>query len=73
MKPFKELTDTDPMPFGQYSRTTPVTMMQDVPARYFHYLWTNGKNKEVKTCPVADYINRNLTALKAEHEDGIWE
>ncbi len=66
----RELEDTDPMPFGKYARTR--TLMQDVPARYLHYLWTTGKEREVGRCLVADYIKRNLDALKMEHPDGIW-
>lgn len=46
--------------------------MQDVPASYLHWLWTQGKSHEVKTDPVAEYINRNLSALKQEYPDGIW-
>lgn len=63
----KELKDTDKMPFGMH-RGVP---MQDVPAGYFHWLWTDGK-KHDKTCPVADYIRRNLDSLKKEYPDGIW-
>lgn len=55
------------MPFGKHRGLA----MQDVPARYLHWLWTNGK-KEDQRCPVADYIRRNLDALKLEHRDGIW-
>lgn len=62
------LDDTSPMPFGKY-RGQP---MQDVPASYLHWLWTQGKSHEVKTDPVAEYINRNLSALKQEYPDGIW-
>lgn len=61
------LTDTDKMPWGQH-RGEP---MQDVPASYLHWLWTNGK-RENKTCPVADYIRRNIDALRKDHPDGIW-
>ncbi len=61
------LKDTDAMPFGKH-RGIP---MQDVPARYLHWLWCDGK-KEDKQCPVADYIRRNLSCLKVEYEDGIW-
>lgn len=61
------LTDTDPMPFGKYKGQP----MQEVPAYYLHWLWTNGK-KEDKTCPVAEYIRTNLSVLKDEYEDGIW-
>jgi hypothetical protein len=70
-----KLEDLDLMPFGRYKGTH----MQDVPAGYFHYLWTNGMS-DMKIPPeittdviaVADYIQRNLIALKKEHKDGIW-
>ena len=55
------------MPFGKYKGE----QMQDVPASYLHWLWTNGKNRDPR-CPVADYIRRNLSVLQAEHADGIW-
>jgi len=65
----KQLEDTDKMPWGAHKDT----IMQDVPAGYLHFLWTTlSKNKQTKTCPVADYIERNLSALKQEHPDGIW-
>lgn len=62
-----ELQDTDLMPFGKH-RGEP---MQDVPANYLHYLWTNGK-KEDRRCPVADYIRRNISALQQKYKNGIW-
>ena len=68
----QHLTDTDPMPFGKH-RGTP---MQDVPATYLHWLWTNERDPmraKAKTDPVADYIERNITALAKEHPDGIWQ
>lgn len=55
------------MPFGKY-RGEP---LQDVPASYFHWLWSTGMNED-KLSPVADYIRRNIEALKKEHPDGIW-
>jgi hypothetical protein len=61
------ISDMDPMPFGKYKGT----LMQDVPAGYMHWLWSNGK-KDDKQCVVADYIRRNLGALKQEYPDGIW-
>ena len=64
----KKLNDTDAMPFGKHKGVP----MQDVPASYLHYLWTNGLDKQTETSPVADYIKRNLDALKLEHKDGIW-
>lgn len=63
----KKLTDTDPMPFGKHKGVP----MQDVPASYLHYLWTNGKEHET-LCPVAEYIRRNMHPLQQEHPDGIW-
>jgi len=61
------LEDTDLMPFGKH-RGEP---MSDVPAGYLHYLWTNGLKKDYRS-NVADYIRRNLSALKKDHPDGIW-
>ena len=63
----KELTDLDRMAFGKYKGT----IMQDVPASYFHYLWTNGMEHD-KENQVAIYIRKNLSALKIEYKDGIW-
>ena len=40
--------------------------MQDVPASYLHYLWTNGKEHD-KQCPVAEYIRKNLSILEKEY------
>ena len=62
-----QLKDTDKMPFGKHAGLC----MSDVPASYLHWLWTNGKEHDV-TCPVADYIRRNMDALKKEYTDGIW-
>jgi hypothetical protein len=64
----KPMADTDLMPWGMH-RSVP---MQDVPASYFHYLWTSGLKSEALTNPVAAYIYANLDALKKEHPDGIW-
>lgn len=54
------------MPFGKHKNKP----MQDVPASYLHYLWSNGLSDEKS--PVANYIRQNLDALKREHKDGIW-
>jgi uncharacterized protein (DUF3820 family) len=62
-----ELTDIDPMPFGKYKDE----QMQDVPAGYLHYLWQNGLKNDNRS-DVADYIRRNINALKKECPDGIW-
>lgn len=69
-----QLCDTDPMPWGKYGPKPKGEgrLMQDVPANYFHYLWTNGKSSDTQ-CPVADYIRRNLSALQLEYPDGIWK
>jgi hypothetical protein len=61
------LEDWDLMPFGKHKNRP----MQDVPANYFHWLWVQGK-KDEKDCPVADYIRRNISALKQELPDAIW-
>lgn len=61
------LSDTDKMPFGKHKGTP----MQDVPSSYLHWLWTNGKKDDHK-CEVADYIRRNISALKKELPDAIW-
>lgn len=64
----KILTDADPMPWGKYKGTP----MEDVPADYYFYLWTHGKEHD-QVCPVADYIRRNLPTLEDEYPDGIWK
>lgn len=75
-----ELQDTDPMPIGKAHLGK---AMQDVPVDYLHYLWCGGlrtKNQKSacasdfssKQCQVADYIKRNLAALKSEDRDLIW-
>ena len=63
----QELTDLSPMPFGKFKGQP----MQDVPASYLHWLWQDGKKSD-KLCPVADYIRRNINALKLEYKDGLW-
>lgn len=62
------LKDDDKMPFGMHKGTP----MIEVPAKYLHYLWTSGLKEEARINKVADYIKRNLEALKEEHPDGIW-
>lgn len=64
----KELTDTDSMPFGKHKGEP----MQDVPARYFHWLWTEAGLSDENN-PVANYIRNNLTSLEQEYPDGIWK
>lgn len=63
----RALTDTSKMPFGKYRGEE----MQNVPASYLHWLWSNGKSGD-KLCPVANYIRENLSALEQEYKDGIW-
>lgn len=65
----KTLDDLDPMPFGKYKGVE----MQDVPARYLHWLWIEKDFKsQTNAEPVAEYIQRTLSSLKLEHSDGIW-
>jgi uncharacterized protein (DUF3820 family) len=64
----QKLTDLDKMPFGKYKGV----ILQEVPASYLHWMWTNGF-KENRLSDVGDYIRRNLSALKQEYPDGLWE
>ena len=58
------LDDLSPMPFGKHKGTP----MQDVPASYLHWLWCEGcNNPQLKS-----YIERNLSSLKKEAPDKIW-
>ena len=67
MKPF---TDDSKMPFGKYKGVP----MKKVPADWFFWLWTKaGYEKKTEVDPVANYIKRNLSTLKQDHPDGIWE
>lgn len=66
-EPHPGLQDLDPMPFGKHKGEA----MQDVPAAYLHWLWTNGKKADL-TCPVAAYIRKSLSALKQENPHLIW-
>ena len=63
----RELQDDDPMPFGKHKDER----MEDVPASYLFWLWTNGKEND-RLCPVAHYIRRNKGVLAQEYPDGIW-
>jgi hypothetical protein len=47
--------------------------MQDVPASYLFWLWTECGFERDRTSPVAAYIRTNLDLLIAEYPDGIWE
>ncbi len=57
--------DTDLMDFGKYKNE----MLQDVPASYLHWLWTQ---RPISDKRLEAYIKANITALKKEHPDGIW-
>ena len=61
------LTDKDKMPFCKYKDT----LMEDVPAEYLNWLWTNGASEDNK--PVSQYIRENLNALKKEYPEGDWD
>ena len=67
MTTYEPLDDLSPMPFGKHKGTP----MQDVPASYLHWYWTNG-GKENFNSDVTNYIRRNLSALQQEYPDGIW-
>lgn len=64
----KPLEDLSLMPFGKHQGWP----LQDVPANYLHWYFTLGGGSSKKQCPVADYIRRNLHALKKENPDLIW-
>lgn len=61
------MNDTDQMPFGKYKGTP----MQDVPVSYLQFLWNSGLKNDDR--PVAEYIRKNLNALKLENMDLIWD
>lgn len=71
------------MPFGVH-KDKPI---QDVPASYLHWLWTDAglkkesgdlersafnQNRATSRTKLANYIWNNLHRLKLEHSDGIW-
>ena len=64
-----QLNDTDPMPWGKYKRLP----MQDVPAYYLFFFWTEKGLKDDHQSEVADYIRRNLDSMKMDFPDGIWD
>lgn len=61
-----KLTDDSPMPFGKFKGKR----MEEVPASYLHWLWTQESSKETS---VMLYIKDNMGSLKQEHPDGIWD
>jgi len=73
----KTLEDTDKMPSISNYEPKGAHLgkhMSDVPASYFHFLWTKcGFKDRTDTNPIAEYIQRNMNALQLEHPDGIWE
>lgn len=60
-----EYNDLTLMPFGKYKGEP----LQDVPASYLHYLWTQKPLSDVR---LEQYIKKNISALKKEYPDGIW-
>lgn len=66
--PTKGLRDQDPMPWGKYRHM----QMQNVPASYMFWLWTEKGFENNYASPVAEYIRRNLEAFEKEYPDGIW-
>jgi uncharacterized protein (DUF3820 family) len=62
----KILEDRDPMPFGKHRGLA----MEDVPASYMFWLWTEGDVEHEET-PVSQYIRRNLSAYEMEYPDGV--
>lgn len=64
-----KLEDLSPMPFGKHKGEP----MQDIPARYLHWVWTECRANNPSSKKVVDYIRRNLNALRLEFRDGIWK
>lgn len=62
-----QLSDTDKMPWGKHKGIP----MQDVPVSYLRFLWNSGLKNDDR--PVAEYIRKNLNALKLENMDLIWD
>lgn len=62
------MQDTDRMPWGKYKDVP----MQEVPASYLFWLWTERGMENEKTSRVADYIRRNLASLELDYPDGEW-
>lgn len=60
-------TDLTVMPFGKYEGT----ILQDIPASYLHYLWTNGLSGDRNNL-LHQYVVKNLDALKMEDTDLLW-
>ena len=66
------MTDNDKMPFGKYGPDKgDQRIMEKVPASYLHYLWTQDSFN--RNSQVGEYIKENMSFLKSEHPDGIWE
>jgi len=68
-KKMMPMKDTDRMAFGKF-KDVPI---KDVPAWWLHWIWNAGKKNEVATCPLADYISKNMAALQQENTDKIWD
>lgn len=66
--PVNPLVDLSPMPWGKHKGVP----MQDVPASYMFWLWTQRGFENNRVDSVADYIRRNLSAFEQEYPDGIW-
>lgn len=63
------LEDDSPMPWGMHKGI----LMKDIPADYFHYLWSKKDGlKNNHENHVADYIRNHLDRLRKLHPDGIW-
>jgi uncharacterized protein (DUF3820 family) len=60
------LTDDSRMPFGKHYGER----MQDIPASYYHFLWT--QESFDRKSQVGQYIERNLSALETEDPDLLW-
>lgn len=62
------LGDTDRMPFGAHKGMP----MQDVPAKYLHWIWHNTSPTSETIKAVHKYIEDNIDALRMEDNDLLW-
>jgi hypothetical protein len=58
-----QLQDTDKMPWGKYKGTP----MQDVPASYLHWLWTNERDPVPPTTSARTSARPGKSAVPGRH------
>lgn len=66
--PNNTLEGTDLMPWGKHAGRP----LQEIPAKYLHWLWTGKDYKSKHMNPLARYIRNSIDDLEEEYPDGIW-